>query len=156
MSSLRKKKINTITENNNITSKSIDSFFTINTIPQISTSIQNEITELNNNSNNSNVESRNVVLSNLVMHKILYSHIEIKNRIENLSEDELSEIFKIIKINNEKYSTNKNGIFINLSTLKNTTIQEISNFLYFCDNTDKTINNEELERSKYKDMISDE
>ena len=35
---------------------------------------------------------------------------EIKNRIENLYETELFEIFKIINDNNEKYTTNNNGI----------------------------------------------
>ncbi len=80
---------------------------------------------------------------------------ENKNKVDNLSENEVTEIFKIIKNNNEKYSTNKNGIFINLSTLKKNTIQEICNFLYFCENNNKAIDEEELERAKYKDTIHD-
>jgi len=95
------------------------------------------------------------VLKNLIQHKILFSHIEIKNKIDNLSENEVTEIFKIIKNNNEKYSTNKNGIFFNLSTLRKNTLQEISNFLYFCDNNNREIEEEEQERAKYKDIIND-
>ena len=95
------------------------------------------------------------ILKNLIQHKILFSHIEIKNKIDNLSENEVTEIFKIIKNNNEKYSTNKNGIFFNLSTLRKNTIQEISNFLYFCDNNNKEIEEEEHERAKYKEIIND-
>jgi hypothetical protein len=95
------------------------------------------------------------VFKNLIQHKILFSHIEIKNKIDNLSENEVTEIFKIIKNNNEKYSTNKNGIFFNLSTLRKNTIQEISNFLYFCDNNNKEIEEEEHERAKYKEIIND-
>jgi hypothetical protein len=95
------------------------------------------------------------ILKKLTQHKILFSYIEIKNKVDNLSENEVTEIFKIIKNNNEKYSTNKNGIFINLSTLKKNTIQEICNFLYFCENNNKAIDEEELERAKYKDTIHD-
>ena len=42
-----------------------------------------------------------------------------------MSENELVEIFKIIKINNEKYSVNKNGIFFNLCTIKKNTLNKI-------------------------------
>ena len=34
------------------------------------------------------------------------------------------------KNNNEKYSVNKNGIFINISTVRKATIKDISNFIY--------------------------
>lgn len=142
--------------------KSIDSFFqsvSSNVSSDISIAKPIDMNKLLVNSINiessNNVESRENILTNLVQHKILYSHMDIKNKIDNLSENEIIEIFKIIKDNNEKYSTNKNGIFINLSTLKKNTIQEISNFLYFCDNNNKVIDKEDIERAKYKDMIHD-
>ena len=93
------------------------------------------------------------ILENLNNHSITFSLIEIKNKIVNLSEHELKEIFKIIKNNNEKYSTNTNGIFINLNILKKITIQDISNFLYFSDNNRIWDELDERERSKYKDLI---
>jgi hypothetical protein len=162
-----KKKINVNTVANT-EAKSIDSFFA-------SPLIKNELLENNSFTNkNVNVEldtkgiqentqtnitdeiiTKENVLKNLIQHKILFSNIEIKNKIDNLSENEVTEIFKIIKNNNEKYSTNKNGIFFNLSTLRKNTIQEISNFLYFCDNNNREIEEEEQERAKYKEIIND-
>ena len=161
-----KKKINVNTVANT-EAKPIDSFFA-------SPLINNELLEDNNNYANTDkqletnamtniivqeekkeVITKENVFKNLIQHKILFSHIEIKNKIDNLSENEVTEIFKIIKNNNEKYSTNKNGIFFNLSTLRKNTIQEISNFLYFCDNNNKEIEEEEHERAKYKEIIND-
>lgn len=99
--------------------------------------------------------SRENILNNLKCQKIIYNLQEIKSKIELLTENELAEIFKIIKKNNEKYSTNKNGIFVNLTTLKRATVIELSNFLYFCENNDKIFDKEEEERARYKDMISE-
>lgn len=99
--------------------------------------------------------SRENILNNLKCQKIIYNLQEIKSKIELLTGNELAEIFKIIKKNNEKYSTNKNGIFVNLTTLKRATVIELSNFLYFCENNDKIFDKEEEERARYKDMISE-
>jgi hypothetical protein len=79
---------------------------------------------------------------------------EIKNRIEDLYETELFEIFKIIKDNNEKYTTNNNGIFINISNLKPITISEITKFLIFSEKNNKLIDKEELERDLYREIVS--
>jgi len=97
--------------------------------------------------------SRENILNNLKSKRIIYNLQEIKNKIELLSENELAEIFKIIKKNNEKYTTNKNGIFINLTSIKQASIIELSNFLYFCENNDKVFDKEEEERARYKDII---
>jgi hypothetical protein len=117
--------------------------------------LQNIKENAKNIKNINEVITKESVLKNLIQHKILFSYLEIKNKIDNLSENEVTEIFKIIKNNNEKYSTNKNGIFFNLSTLRKNTIQEISNFLYFCDNNNREIEEEENERAKYKEIIND-
>jgi hypothetical protein len=97
--------------------------------------------------------SRENILNNLKSQNIIYNLQEIKSKIDILTENELAEIFRIIKKNNEKYSTNKNGIFINLTTIKRATVIELSNFLYFCENNDKIFDKEEEERAKYKEMI---
>lgn len=99
--------------------------------------------------------NRENVMNNLKGQKIIYNLAEIKSKIDILTENELAEVFKIIKKNNEKYSTNKNGIFINITTLKKVTVIELSNFLYFCENNDKIFDKEEEERSRYKDIITD-
>ena len=52
---------------------------------------------------------------------------------------EFVEIFKIIKSNNEKYTTNSNGIFINICNLKTISINELTKFLIFSENNNKLI-----------------
>ena len=108
---------------------------------------------LNQYTNKCVVVKRDDILNNLSNHNIKFSLIDIKKKINTLTLDELKEIFKIILSNNEKYSNNKNGIFINLNTLKKSTIQAISDFLYFSDNNKTLDEIEEYERAKYKDII---
>ena len=67
----------------------------------------------------------------------------------------MCEIFRIIKNNKEKYSTNNNGIFINLSALKLISIKEISSFLSFCENNNKILKQEEEQRELYRDLVSE-
>ena len=110
-------------------------------------------TSLNQYTNKCVVVKRDDILNNLSNHNIKFSLIDIKKKINTLTLDELKEIFKIILSNNEKYSNNKNGIFINLNTLKKSTIQAISDFLYFSDNNKTLDEIEEYERAKYKDII---
>ena len=105
----------------------------------------NDNDNINNNINNFPLSKTNSIFTNT----------EIKDKVEKLSENELCEIFKIIKNNNEKYSTNKNGIFINISTLKKITISELCNFINFCENNDKFFNQEEQTRDIYRDIIMD-
>lgn len=83
-----------------------------------------------------------------------YTHLDIKHKVDNLSENELSEIFKIIKNNNEKFTINKNGIFVNLNSLKKESIDEISKFIYFCEKNDKKFDEEERTREIYKQYIT--
>ena len=70
-------------------------------------------------------------------------------KINTMSKTEHEEIFKIIKDNNSDitYSKNKNGIFFNLSSLSEPTINEINKFVDYCicnkqelDDYDKKIN----------------
>ena len=64
----------------------------------------------------------------------------IKIRIANLSQNEIEEIFKIIYKNNNNYSKNNNGIFINLSWLDMDTIIKIDNYINFCIKSHNEIN----------------
>ena len=56
----------------------------------------------------------------------------IANKIKCFQKEEYLEILRIINKYHEKYSENKNGIFINLSKLKNPTVIDIHNFVEFC------------------------
>jgi hypothetical protein len=78
---------------------------------------------------------------------------EIKHRIDDLYETEMVEIFKIIKDNREKYTTNNNGIFINISNLKPITISEITKFLIFSERNNKLLDKEEEERDLYREFV---
>ena len=150
-----KKKINANTVANT-EAKSIDSFFASFVPNKDNENIDNSLDKPSTNNVSVNILDAKVskcvddkeeltketILKKLTQHKILFSHIEIKNKVDNLSENEVTEIFKIIKI-------------INLSTLKKNTIQEMCNFLFFCDNNNKAIDEEEIERAKYKEIIYD-
>ena len=64
----------------------------------------------------------------------------IKSQIEQLSQNEIEELFKIIYKNNNNYSKNNNGIFINLSWLDYDTIVKINNYINFCIKSHNEIN----------------
>ncbi len=64
----------------------------------------------------------------------------IKNGLNNLNENELEEIFKIIHKNNNNYSKNNNGVLINLSWLNDDVIQQINNYIDFCIKSHSEIN----------------
>lgn len=80
---------------------------------------------------------------------------ELRNSISKLEKEELYEIFKIIKLDNEKYTENKNGIFINMSKLKTVTLHKLKNFVTFCQENKQSFldNKEKLE--EIKNIVND-
>jgi len=76
------------------------------------------------------------------------SPTELKRQIEKLTEIQLQEIFKILVNHNEKYTVNTNGVFVNISILKKTTINEISSYIEFCNKSDIYLNEIEKERNQ--------
>jgi hypothetical protein len=81
----------------------------------------------------------------------IYTNTEIKTHIDNMSEDEIIEVFRIVLKNNEKYSKNNNGIFINISKFKPETIQEISQYINYCECNNAYIDMDESERQIHRD-----
>ena len=73
----------------------------------------------------------------------LYNNI--KNNISNLNNNELEEIFKIVYKNNNNYTKNNNGVFINLNWLNEDTLNQINNYINFCIKSHNEIN-------KYEDI----
>ena len=74
-----------------------------------------------------------------------------KNLIEiskNLSNLEYLEIFNIIKENNCSYSENKNGVFINLSSVSEEIIDSIFDFINF-------IKHKKEDLKKYEEIVDD-
>lgn len=70
---------------------------------------------------------------------------KIKTDISNLNSNEIEEVFKIIYKNNNSYTKNNNGIFINLNWLNEETIININNYINFCIKSHDEIN-------KYEDI----
>ena len=99
------------------------------------------------------LQTNNLNIINPIFINKIFTNSEIKLKIEKLSENELYEIFTIIKHNNEKYSVNKNGIFINISSLKQITIKEICNFIIYCENNNKIFDKEEQIRDIYREFL---
>ena len=62
---------------------------------------------------------------------------KIKSKIEKLDKNEIVEVFKIIHINDNKYTTNNNGVFINLNICSEKTLNEITNFIDFIEESKK-------------------
>lgn len=56
---------------------------------------------------------------------------ELKDVIGQLEEFQKVEIYKIIKNNEIKYTSNKNGVFINMKLITPRCIEEINNYLKF-------------------------
>lgn len=65
---------------------------------------------------------------------------KIKSKIEKLDKNEIIEVFKIIHQNDSKYTTNKNGVFVNLNLCSEKTVNEISNFIDFIEESKKHLN----------------
>jgi hypothetical protein len=79
---------------------------------------------------------------------------KLKIKIEKLSKLELIEVFKIIYNNNDKYTSNVNGIFIDLNLCCDKTINEIRFFLNFIDENRIKLYELEDQLTKNKLIIS--
>lgn len=64
-----------------------------------------------------------------------YNHEERRKLFDNIKilvNSEQEEIFRIIKKTKENYTENSNGIFFDLSTISESTITQINEYLNFC------------------------
>ena len=73
------------------------------------------------------------------------------NKINNITDKYiLNEIYKIIDKNNDNYTINSNGIFINIDNLNEEILIEINNFLNYTDYTNKLLNNTKIKKIEKK------
>ena len=79
------------------------------------------------------------------------SLLELKRQLEKLNEIQLAEIFKILLKNNEKYTTNTNGIFVNISILKSTTVLEIKDYMDFCSKSNVYL--DAIDKNRQEEMV---
>jgi len=73
---------------------------------------------------------------------------DLVKSIEDLSETEMEELFKILHLNKCEYTKNNNGIFINLSWQSRDIIQTIEKYIHFCQQSRKEV-------SKYQTMCDE-
>jgi len=79
---------------------------------------------------------------------------KLKNHIDTLSKNEYIEIYKIIKINNEKYSQNKNGIMFDIMKFKDDTIEKIINFINYIETNNLLVDTDEQKRNSYRTLLT--
>lgn len=76
---------------------------------------------------------------------------KIKIKIENMSKHHQIEILKIFKkYSNVKLNENKSGVFINLSFLSSTTIEELVKYIDFVEAQESSIRQLENQCEEYK------
>jgi hypothetical protein len=78
---------------------------------------------------------------------------KIKSKIEKLDKNETIEVFKIIHQNENKYTTNKNGVFVNLNICSEKTLNEITNFIDFIEESKKHLNDVEDKMNEKKNNL---
>lgn len=78
----------------------------------------------------------------------------IKTGLASLNPNEIEEIFKIIYKNNNNFSKNNNGIFINLCWLDIETLNKINNYINFCIKSHNEINKYEVICNMLNDSIN--
>tara|TARA_Y100000389_G_scaffold68631_1_gene65133 strand:- start:386 stop:931 length:546 start_codon:yes stop_codon:yes gene_type:complete len=101
----------------------------------------NEINEINN-INEEEIELRLILCKN------------IQSNINNLSQNELYEIFKILYKNNSTYTKNNNGVFVNLNWLDYNILKQIYDYINFCIKSHKEINKYEILKNMYNENLN--
>lgn len=69
----------------------------------------------------------------------------MKEAIKHFNKDQLQELFRVIHSNNQEYTKNANGIFINLKQINNKTLLEMKQYVDYIKQT-----NDELEKRGQK------
>lgn len=57
--------------------------------------------------------------------------LKVKNMISKQNEDVLFKIYLVVKNNKEQYTINKNGVYFDLTGLRNKTIMQIKKIINF-------------------------
>ena len=73
-------------------------------------------------------------------------------QIKQFNRTEQEELYRILRRNNEEMSENRNGIFFDLMTVKQTTVDKIQEWIDFCEKNRTTFETCEKEMS---DLLSE-
>jgi hypothetical protein len=78
----------------------------------------------------------------------------IRQQIENMEKFNQIEVLRILTKHTEvTINENKNGIYINLSDLNKTIIQELNLYINYVNTQETLLNNAEKEKEKYKTLL---
>lgn len=77
--------------------------------------------------------------------------LKIRDKIENLTDIEHIEIFKIFKKHNIEFSENNNGIFINIVNVNDQILSEINMYINHLQKVENEINNIEQQKNEFKE-----
>lgn len=80
-----------------------------------------------------------------------YEKKKLIDNINKLSKLEKNEVFNIIKKYNITYTSNSNGIFVNLQYFTEDIVKDLNNYMLFCKNNKKIL---EYNETKNNDMIN--
>ena len=69
---------------------------------------------------------------------------DLIKKINNLSDLEMKEVFNLIKNKNIDYTSNSNGIFINLKNFDKDFMDEINNYIIYCSDNKQVLDNKIL------------
>lgn len=86
-------------------------------------------------------------------HSLVYNsrlRKQIIEKIDKLSSTEHHEIFKIMKRNNIQYTCNNNGIFINFTFVKDAIVCELDQFIDFCIQNRKMLDEYDMKLNECK------
>ena len=117
--------------------------------------MEENIEIINNIQNNFNISTNTDESNNInIADSFLLKKKKLIEISKNLSNFEYLEIFNIIKEDNYPYTENKNGIFINLQNISETTIDKIFNFINFIKHKKKElVIHEEIINNTRKNLI---
>jgi hypothetical protein len=74
----------------------------------------------------------------------------IRDRLEKLTKEQQMDIFYILHSNNIQYSENKNGIFVNLSTIETSIIQDLLKYLFLKQQQEMVLDDAEKTKELFK------
>ena len=74
----------------------------------------------------------------------------LKQRMEALNNSQQLDIVRILLDNNIKFSENSNGIFLNLSNLKESEITEIKKYIQYISDQEENLSTIENMKKEYK------
>jgi predicted component of viral defense system (DUF524 family) len=76
--------------------------------------------------------------------------IELKAYIEKMKKNHQVEILRILKTGEEKLNENKSGIFVNLSSINSSTLENIYSYVTYLQTQENSLSTIENTKDSYK------